>query len=491
MAKQLQSDSLGKTIINSSPLVHQAVASLQNRILSATKTAGFVSEHIDPQKDIRIFIGSKEVQKEKITSTQIEKICNAIDNPASLENKRSNVHRGTVEIWLREQGKVFRNEWGKVERDLLELSQPGVRLHQTASRSNDKDSQPDIQQVDKRNRSTDQYSHELAALKQVVVQQAERIAILERKLEFISESTKSVQNKSLSRWLSSAVSQTSKGFKQGLESWASEKLEVVQQMMVEAKQPTRTVRYFDALDLEEPQVSEPVEVEPKTEHLSQVREQLEKVEGKIWSVSHRFAQKMAELQQVVEPAAFKAIDYSIDSIDRYGPTVVNAINRTADAVERARPVVEAWAERTSVAGQKLLLESISKHQSTQVKPCQVNSMSESSPRQRWRLGSAANRVSQLVKQPKLQHVKSIIENLKHQQQKLVELHSSLHRDSDGDGITNAQERAYGTNPYSIDTDWDGRTDLEEINSGSSPQINNESHQQKKPLQKEEEFSLDL
>ena len=41
-------------------------------------------------------------------------------------------------------------------------------------------------------------------------------------------------------------------------------------------------------------------------------------------------------------------------------------------------------------------------------------------------------------------------------------------DFDGDGISNAQEWAAGTNPYSIDTDGDGFTDLDELQDGSNP-----------------------
>ncbi|WP_192803288.1 calcium-binding protein, partial [Streptococcus agalactiae] len=36
------------------------------------------------------------------------------------------------------------------------------------------------------------------------------------------------------------------------------------------------------------------------------------------------------------------------------------------------------------------------------------------------------------------------------------------RDSDQDGLTDAQELALGTNPFSSDSDGDGKTDLEEV-----------------------------
>lgn len=42
------------------------------------------------------------------------------------------------------------------------------------------------------------------------------------------------------------------------------------------------------------------------------------------------------------------------------------------------------------------------------------------------------------------------------------------RDSDGDGLTDAQEEFYGTDPNKADTDGDGYSDYEEVNSGTDP-----------------------
>ncbi|MCO7181870.1 calcium-binding protein [Streptococcus pasteurianus] len=44
------------------------------------------------------------------------------------------------------------------------------------------------------------------------------------------------------------------------------------------------------------------------------------------------------------------------------------------------------------------------------------------------------------------------------------------KDSDQDGLTDAQELAIGINPYAIDTDGDGQADLEELQSGRSPLV---------------------
>ena len=44
------------------------------------------------------------------------------------------------------------------------------------------------------------------------------------------------------------------------------------------------------------------------------------------------------------------------------------------------------------------------------------------------------------------------------------------KDSDQDGLTDAQELALGTNPQSVDTDGDGHSDLEELQAGHSPLV---------------------
>lgn len=41
-------------------------------------------------------------------------------------------------------------------------------------------------------------------------------------------------------------------------------------------------------------------------------------------------------------------------------------------------------------------------------------------------------------------------------------------DSDQDDLTDAQELALGTNPFSSDTDSDGLSDLEEVQQGLNP-----------------------
>ena len=42
------------------------------------------------------------------------------------------------------------------------------------------------------------------------------------------------------------------------------------------------------------------------------------------------------------------------------------------------------------------------------------------------------------------------------------------RDSDQDGLTDAQELALGTNPLGADSDGDGRSDLVEVEEGTNP-----------------------
>jgi large repetitive protein len=45
-------------------------------------------------------------------------------------------------------------------------------------------------------------------------------------------------------------------------------------------------------------------------------------------------------------------------------------------------------------------------------------------------------------------------------------------DDDGDGLTNAQELALGTNPFNRDSDGDGVDDNVEIANGTDPRVDN-------------------
>lgn len=55
-------------------------------------------------------------------------------------------------------------------------------------------------------------------------------------------------------------------------------------------------------------------------------------------------------------------------------------------------------------------------------------------------------------------------------------------DTDGDGISDARERALGTNPYDFDTDGDGVSDLKEERANTSP-----VEQKEKPPLKEQYY----
>ena len=55
-------------------------------------------------------------------------------------------------------------------------------------------------------------------------------------------------------------------------------------------------------------------------------------------------------------------------------------------------------------------------------------------------------------------------------------------DSDHDGLTDVQELALGTNPFSPYTDGDGKTDLEEVEERRLPTLDQE---------KEKTYDLDL
>ena len=62
------------------------------------------------------------------------------------------------------------------------------------------------------------------------------------------------------------------------------------------------------------------------------------------------------------------------------------------------------------------------------------------------------------------------QTLREEEQKKIEQHQQeeLERDSDGDGLSDKQEKNQGTSPYNADTDGDGKSDNEEIGYGSNP-----------------------
>ena len=62
------------------------------------------------------------------------------------------------------------------------------------------------------------------------------------------------------------------------------------------------------------------------------------------------------------------------------------------------------------------------------------------------------------------------QTLREEEQKKIEQHQQeeLERDSDGDGLSDEQEKNQGTSPYNADTDGDGKSDNEEIVYGSNP-----------------------
>lgn len=449
----------------------QKLEALLTRIVDAAKAKGYFSSDIaHPKQEIRLFIGGKEIDKQQLTDKQVNKICCAIEQPESLENKRDNPHRGTVEIRLNSKEKVFRNEWGKLKCDLLQLQNQKSQAEVTTNleqASTPVTEEKQVAQVETPLGGKETQIQEVALLKQTIEQQAQRIEALERKVTLMSKEASSIQNKPLSQWLGSSVSRAANSLGKGVSSWAAQKLEVAQQVFQET-QPTRSIRYFDVLDLEQLESGDiPTEqiTSPQVNgrQAPQLQEQLKAVQDRIQGVKAKFDQKVADVQKVLEPVAHTALDRAIDQLN-------NTLNRTQNALERADPVIERVIDKAFERGEPVIRAALANNVGQRL----ANFLTKESPANQTKV---INSPEDMSNKPQGQNqLEEMRERLRQQRQELEKLHTQSHRqvhlDTDGDGITNLEEQMYGTNPYSIDSDFDGRTDLEELNSGTNSRISN-------------------
>lgn len=72
-------------------------------------------------------------------------------------------------------------------------------------------------------------------------------------------------------------------------------------------------------------------------------------------------------------------------------------------------------------------------------------------------------------------------------QEYAQVQRELHKDSDLDGISDIDERMFGTSPHTADSDRDGRSDLEEVSSPLNPRIEDEREDDHKDLEWQREI----
>lgn len=220
------------------------------------------------EQPIRLFVGGKEVYsqvsgqeptKNFITLEQFQQIKQALEAPPHLKE--------TVEIKAGTK-RVFYAKDGQIKLDKLGLAQSPVQSAlATQTAESLKESKLSIQTIP---HSSDPELKAETNLLQMLEQQGQRIEALEKKLDALSQSLNSVQNKSLSRWMGSMLSNTAGGFKQAVSGWA--------------------VRATEAINS--------VQLHVQSAFLSQhpLQKQLQNVENKVGGISAKFDQGMDSIQ---------------------------------------------------------------------------------------------------------------------------------------------------------------------------------------------------
>ena len=209
----------------------EVLDALIDKIRQAALTAGKLNPNSESQADVTIQVGTKNVYKEvpgqqpkiTITADQVQKLRTALEDPGNL--------KGTVQIKIGKE-LVFQAANGKVKIDELGLTQAQTET-QSAKATAPTEAAPSPEPVAaskvKTPRNAEaQLKQQVADLSQTVEQQSQRIAALEKKLDILSNSLSSIENKSLSRWLGSTLSSAAQGFRQKVADWASESVKTVQ-----------------------------------------------------------------------------------------------------------------------------------------------------------------------------------------------------------------------------------------------------------------------
>ncbi len=227
----------------------QILDALLRQIASAVNALGNLVFDGERERDIKILIGGKEVDKSEIEDDQVEKLRRAIKDPESLKN---GPHQGTVEIRI-DGETVFRNEYGNVLVDELNLTQAPAQeikapvvgkqplspqsLEQSTVSNQAAQANKEVGglQTEPSNSLQGQPLGEVASLQQVVNQQAQKIEALETKISVIADSLQTIQNRSLSHWLSSTLSNAAQGFKQFVNRWTTSNNAAVENLQQRAQ----------------------------------------------------------------------------------------------------------------------------------------------------------------------------------------------------------------------------------------------------------------
>lgn len=205
--------------------VHQAeedyqkiLAGLLKKTTDSARDRGFeLNKNTD--NNLRIFISGRETHKRDITPAYIDKLRQAIEAPKSL--------KGSVQIKIGNE-MVYYVKDGVVVRDRLNLTQKQqqkVEVNQSSSAG--KPAAASVNKPDRSLISHEQLVQKVNSLEESIKRQSAQFSQLEQNLAKISQSSSSVQNKSLSQWMSSTLSGIASSFKQVLEGWNNARQQVL------------------------------------------------------------------------------------------------------------------------------------------------------------------------------------------------------------------------------------------------------------------------
>jgi hypothetical protein len=266
---------------------------------------------------IRLFVSGKEVYsqasgqeptKNFITSEQFQKIKQALEDPKNL--------KGAVEIKAGVE-RIFHAKNGEIKIDSLKLAQSQtqeVKVSQAPLPLQEPQISPEATSTQPESSLT----AEITSFKQTVEQQEQRIVALEKKIDTLSQSLSSIQNKSLSRWMGNTLSSTAKGFKQAVAGWAVNKGNAVKNLQQKAQSTLRSAF--------------------TTQHPLQKR--LQEIENKVQAVNTKFDWGMENIQ-----AHLNAIQQQIKDIQN-NPVVQSTTKAVVGKV--IEPAVASVLQGTGV-----------------------------------------------------------------------------------------------------------------------------------------------
>ncbi len=196
----------------------QILAGILRRVTSAPRAKEWGLDS-NSNKDIRFFVSGKEVHKNEITSSQIEKLKVAIGEPKNL--------KGSVQIKIGKE-KVFHVKDGALLEDKLELTQgqvqkAGAKLDLKSLIKDQIEQTADPVHTQQLQDTNDPLGEKLNSLENLVAQQVQKIELLEQKLNSVAGSVNLIQNKPLSQWLSSTFSKVTSQFQESVNGWSHTK----------------------------------------------------------------------------------------------------------------------------------------------------------------------------------------------------------------------------------------------------------------------------